>query len=121
MTAVDDTTWQDVGAVLVTCWPAGPGNKGWEREHVDAYVEELKLRKLTAYWAVRGLRASKSDFIPSVGGVLRLAHEAMPPMTVEEINAAQERVRARSRERMRQAMPHTPPEIAETAQAYNNQ
>ncbi len=83
-----DTTWQDVAEVLLRRWPAGPGNKGWGREQLDGYIEEVRIDKLTPHWAVVGLRASTSDFIPSVGSVRRLAHEAMPPMTAVEIAEA---------------------------------
>ncbi len=88
----DDTTWQDVAETLVTCWLAGPGNKGWEREQVTAFIAELQERKLTPHWALKGLRASGSPFIPSVGEVQALARAAMPPMTAADIADAERRM-----------------------------
>lgn len=84
-------TWQDVAEVVMNSWPAGPGNKGWERDQLGGYVAELQERKLSPHWAIVGLRASTSAFIPSAGEVLGLAREAKGPPTAEEIMAAEQR------------------------------
>lgn len=86
-----EKSWQDVAEVIVVRWPAGPGNRGWEREQLDAYVAELQVDRLTPHWALVGLRASGSDFMPSVGSVTRLAREAKGPPTAAEIAEAEER------------------------------
>ncbi len=94
---MSDTTWRDVAAVLVKRWPAGPSQRGWEHEQVAGFIEELQVDKLTAHWALVGLRASGSAFIPSVGEVRTLAREAMPPMTAAEIEEAGRRMIERRR------------------------
>jgi hypothetical protein len=92
----EDTAWQDVAKVLASRWQAGPGNKGWEREQLDDFIAELQEDKMTPHWAVSGLRASGSAFIPSVGEVRTLAREAMGPPTIAQIQAAEERMRLRA-------------------------
>lgn len=100
----DDTTWQDVAEVLVNRWQAGPGNKGWERGQIAGFIAELEVDKMTPHWAVIGLRASGSAFIPSVGEVRTLARAAMGPPSVVVMRAAEERARLR--------------EVARTEQRY---
>ncbi len=95
--ADDSKTWQDVAEVIMNSWPAGPGSKGWERDQLAGYVAELQERKLTPYWAIRGLRASMSAFIPSAGEVLALARAEMPPLTAAEIEEAGRRQLERRR------------------------
>lgn len=85
----DTTTWQDVSRVLLLRWPAGPGNKGWEHEQLAGYIAELQVDKLTPHWAVVGLRASGSGFIPSVGEVRELARVAKGPPTTAQIIEAE--------------------------------
>ena len=76
-------------AVIMRSWPGGVANRGWELKTLGGYVAELQERNLTAHWAIKGLRASLSAFIPSAGEVLALAREAMPPLTAVEIDALQ--------------------------------
>lgn len=96
---MSEPTWQDVAEVVLNSWPAGPGNKGWERDQLSGYVTELQVRKLTPQWAVTGLRASQSAFIPSAGEVLALARAAMPPLTAVEIDElAKQQLERRSAE-----------------------
>lgn len=97
----EDTTWQDVAKVLAGRWQAGPGNKGWEPEQLNVFIAELQEDKMTPHWAVIGLRASGSAFIPSVGEVRTLAREAMGPPTIAQIQAAEERMRLAEAERRR--------------------
>lgn len=84
----DEKTWHDVAEIIVNSWPAGPGNKGWEREHLAGYVAELGERKLTPRRAILGLRQSTSPFIPAAGEVVALAREAQGPPTSAQIAAA---------------------------------
>lgn len=56
-------------------------------------MAEMAADKLTPDTAILGLKASTSDFIPSVGGVRRLAHAAMGPPTCAQIAAAEARAR----------------------------
>ena len=93
-----EKTWQDVAEVILNSWPAGPGSKGWERDQLAGYVAELQSRNLTAHWAIKGLRASLSAFVPSAGEVLALAREAMPPLTAVDIEEAKRLHRERRRE-----------------------
>lgn len=92
-----DPSWQRVAKVLLLRWPAGPGNKGWEREQVDGYVAELQVDGLTPQRALTGLRASRSAFIPSVGEVVALAHAAKGPPKAADILAAEQRHAERRR------------------------
>lgn len=98
----DDTTWQDVAKVLASRWQAGPGNKGWEPEQLSVFIAELQEDKMTPHWAVIGLRASGSAFIPSVGEVRTLAREAMGPPSVAVMRAAEEYARLREAARTEQ-------------------
>ena len=84
-------TWPDVTRTILVRWPAGPGNRPWDPELLKAYVAELAADKLTPDTAILGLRASTSDFIPSVGRVRGLAHEAMGPPSLAAIQAAEAR------------------------------
>lgn len=88
-------TWQDVAGVLVNRFPAGPGNRGWEREQVAGFIAELQASNLEPNMAVIGLRASLSEFIPSTGAVVRLYRESLPPLTAVEIEEAWEAQKAR--------------------------
>jgi hypothetical protein len=92
-----DTTWQDVAEVVLNSWPAGPGSKGWERGQLDGYIIELQERSLTPAWAIVGLRACLSDFIPSAGRVLALAREKLPPLTAVDLQRAEHRHLDRAR------------------------
>lgn len=87
-------TWQDVAEVVMNSWPAGPGNKGWERDQLGGYIGELQERRLTAHGAIVGLRASGSGFIPSAGEVRELALAAVGPPSTADVIAAQERHQA---------------------------
>lgn len=86
-----ETTWQDVGATVVRRWPAGPGNRGWEREQLAGYVAEMEVDRLTPERAIIGLRACDSDFVPSVGRVRSLARQAQGPPSAAAIAAAMKR------------------------------
>lgn len=97
-------TWQDVAEVVINSWPAGPGSKGWERDQLAGYVAELQERKLSAHWAIVGLRASQSAFIPSAGEVLALARAAMPPLTAVEIDELSRLQLARHRVKLAQEL-----------------
>ncbi len=95
-------TWDDVVALILVRWPAGPGNKPWDPQILAGYVGELEHDKLTPDLAALGLRASTSDFIPAVGKVRALAHEAMGPMTGAQIAEAEELFRLRQEAKRRQ-------------------
>ncbi len=82
-------------------WPAGPGNKGWERGQLAGYVAELQERKLTPELAIVGLRSSTSDFIPSAGRVLELARASRRPLTAMAIQDAERRMVQGDREMRR--------------------
>lgn len=88
-----------VAKVVISRWPGGIRNQGWDLDkHADvleAFLSELQRDGLTAHWAIVGLQACDSDFVPSVGGVTRRAREAKGPASVEDIQAATERVRLR--------------------------
>ena len=83
-------TWPDVTRTILKRWPAGPGNRPWDPALLGGYVEEMQVDGLTPDAAIMGLRASSSDFIPSVGGVRRLAREALGPPSLAEIHAAEQ-------------------------------
>jgi hypothetical protein len=88
-------TWNDVGEALVNNWPAGPGNRGWEREQVAGIIDEMRERGMQPGWAIIGIRASTSDFVPGAPMVQRLYRESLPPMTAAQIEEAAERQAAR--------------------------
>lgn len=92
---MSEVTWNDVAEVLVRRWPAGPSSRGWEREQVAGFIAELQEDRLAPHWALKGLRASDSDFVPSVGGVTRRAREAKGPPTSDEIYEAEQLFRKR--------------------------
>jgi hypothetical protein len=70
----------------------------------------LQEDKLTPDWAIVGLRASTSDFIPAVGRVRALAREAMGPPTAAQIEAAERRHAVEQRRRAVERKQITPPE-----------
>lgn len=90
-------TWNDVGEALVNNWPAGPGNRGWEREQVAGIIDEMRERGMQPEWAIIGIRASTSDFVPGAPTVQRLFRESLPPMTAVQIEVAAERQAERRR------------------------
>lgn len=90
-------SWNDVGEALVNNWPAGPGNRGWEREQVAGIIAEMRERGMQPGWAIVGIRASTSDFVPGAPMVQRLYRESLPPMTAVQIEEAAERQAERRR------------------------
>jgi len=104
----DEKSWQDVAEVVMNSWPAGPGSKGWERNQLGGFVTELQERNLTPHWAIKGLRASQSSFIPSAGEVQKLARAAMPPLTAGDIQDIQDR-QARERRGITKLIEPGPP------------
>jgi hypothetical protein len=90
-------TWNDVGEALVNNWPAGPGNRGWEREQVAGIIDEMRERGMQPGWAIIGIRQCTSDFVPGAPMVQRLYRESLPPMTAVQIEEAAERQAERRR------------------------
>jgi hypothetical protein len=90
-------TWHDVGELIIDSWPAGPGNRGWEREQVTGITDRMIERGMKPEWAIIGINACTSDFAPGAPTVQRLFRESLPPMTAVQIEEAAERQAERRR------------------------